>query len=132
MDQLSSLQAAMFFLLLVQCRVLCTHDMYLIFSSILQVGKAMAIAGLDMTETNPWSRLTNSEHTSLHGLKEWVRRYIRGLRGLPRGMPNRAQVAARQVNKETRAQGLVSLNCYINFKTTVFSCMLRKLRNYET
>ena len=85
----------------------------------------MAVAGLDMTETNPWSRLTNSEHTSLHGLKEWVRRYIRGLRGLPRGMPNRAQVAARQVNKETRqAQGLVSLILFIYVNHVISSSFI--------
>ncbi|KAI0232973.1 Cytosolic carboxypeptidase-like protein 5 [Lamellibrachia satsuma] len=59
-----------------------------------EVGKAMAIAGLDMTETNPWSRITLSEHCALHGLREWVRRYLRGLRGLPRGLPNRAIKAA--------------------------------------
>ena len=42
-----------------------------------------------MSETNPWSRLIQSEHNSLHGIKDSVRRYLRGLRGLPRGPINR-------------------------------------------
>ena len=58
----------------------------------------MAVAALDIHETNPWSRVVTSEYNSVHGVKEWVRKYVRGLRGLPRGMPNRAQVAARQVS----------------------------------
>ena len=58
----------------------------------------MAVAALDVLEINPWSRIVATEHNSVHGVREWVRKYIRGLRGLPRGLPNRTQVAARQVN----------------------------------
>ena len=58
----------------------------------------MAIAGLDALEINPWSRVVTTEHNSVHGVRDWVRKYIKGLRGLPRGLPNRTQVAARQVN----------------------------------
>ena len=49
-----------------------------------QVGRAVAVAALDVTESNPWSRLTLSEHCSLHGVRDWVRRYLRSLRGGPR------------------------------------------------
>ena len=58
----------------------------------------MAVAALDIREINPWSRIVTSEHNSVHGVKEWIRKYVRGLRGLPRGMPNRTIVAARQVS----------------------------------
>ena len=56
-----------------------------------QVGKALCVAALDMTETNPWSRLVLSEHNSLYGIRDSVRRYLRGLRGLPKGPVNRTQ-----------------------------------------
>ena len=49
------------------------------------------MAALDFFEWNPWSRVTLSEYSSLHGLKDFVRRYIRGQRGLPRGPVNRPQ-----------------------------------------
>ena len=68
-------------------------------SHVFQVGKAMAIAALDLTESNPWSRLILSEYASIHGVRDWVRRYIRGLRGLPRGPINRTQ---RQLSKSMR------------------------------
>ncbi|CAG5123176.1 unnamed protein product, partial [Candidula unifasciata] len=45
------------------------------------VGKAVAIATLDLTETNPWSRVLNWDHTNRQILSEAVRRYLRGLRG---------------------------------------------------
>ncbi len=53
----------------------------------------MAIAALDVAEINPWSRITMSEYSSLHGVRDYLRRYLRGLRGLPKGMPNRANKA---------------------------------------
>lgn len=49
-----------------------------------EVGKAVAIAALDMTDSNPWSRITLSEHNSIYAVREAVRRYLRGLRGQPR------------------------------------------------
>ena len=63
------------------------------------VGRAMAVAALDLLSKNPWSRLVNSEHTTLTGVKDWLRRHIRGLRGLPRGPPIRSpQKAASKSN----------------------------------
>ena len=44
----------------------------------------MAVAALDMTDSNPWSRITLSEHSSIYAVREAVRRYLRGLRGQPR------------------------------------------------
>lgn len=49
-----------------------------------EVGRALAISALDFTEGNPWSRLALSEHCHMHGLREWVRRYLRSMRGGPR------------------------------------------------
>ena len=60
-----------------------------------EVGKALAIAAVDMTETNPWSRVTLSEHCSKHSLKEWVRRYLRSMRGGPRMPRNMSRIAAK-------------------------------------
>ena len=64
-----------------------------------QVGRALAVAALDMYDVNPWSRLVLSEHAGLQGVKDWVRRYIRGLRGLPRGTVNKPQRAALKANR---------------------------------
>ncbi|KAL5016457.1 hypothetical protein ScPMuIL_006046 [Solemya velum] len=49
-----------------------------------EVGRAVAIAVLDHLDINPWSRVTLSELNSLYGVKENVRRYLRGIRGGPR------------------------------------------------
>lgn len=39
------------------------------------VGRALAIAALDMTDTNPWSRVTFSKYKHLYGTKEWLKKY---------------------------------------------------------
>ncbi|KAI8787445.1 cytosolic carboxypeptidase-like protein 5 isoform X1 [Biomphalaria glabrata] len=52
------------------------------------VGKAMAVAALDMIDLNPWSRIVNSEHGNLFNVREAVRRYLRSLRGQPRAPRN--------------------------------------------
>ncbi len=40
-------------------------------------GKALAIALLDLTESNPWTRLTCSAHKNLRGVRDWLRKYIK-------------------------------------------------------
>lgn len=49
-----------------------------------EVGRALSIAALDYTDSNPWSRLTLSEMNSVHGVRESVKRYLRSMRGGPR------------------------------------------------
>ena len=40
-------------------------------------GKSMAIAILDLTESNPWTRLTCSAHKNLRGVRDWLKKYIK-------------------------------------------------------
>uniref|UniRef100_A0A8D1TXB4 Cytosolic carboxypeptidase-like protein 5 n=1 Tax=Sus scrofa TaxID=9823 RepID=A0A8D1TXB4_PIG len=47
-----------------------------------QVGRAMAIAALDMAECNPWPRIVLSEHSSLTNLRAWMLKHVRSSRGL--------------------------------------------------
>ncbi|XP_071598412.1 cytosolic carboxypeptidase-like protein 5 isoform X2 [Heliangelus exortis] len=46
-----------------------------------QVGRAVAVAALDMAECNPWPRIVLSEHSSLGNLRAWMLRHLRGTRG---------------------------------------------------
>ncbi|KAM3675438.1 cytosolic carboxypeptidase-like protein 5 [Ammospiza maritima maritima] len=46
-----------------------------------QVGRALAVAALDMAECNPWPRIVLSEHTCLGNLRAWMLKHVRGLRG---------------------------------------------------
>ncbi|KAL8184927.1 UNVERIFIED_CONTAM: hypothetical protein K2H54_032579 [Gekko kuhli] len=47
-----------------------------------QVGRALAIAVLDMAECNPWPRIVLSEHSCLGNLRAWMLKHVRGMRGL--------------------------------------------------
>ncbi|KAM3860913.1 cytosolic carboxypeptidase-like protein 5 [Diretmus argenteus] len=47
-----------------------------------QVGRAVAIATLDMAECNPWPRLVLSEHSSLMNLRAWILKHVRNTKGL--------------------------------------------------
>ncbi|NXC46562.1 CBPC5 protein, partial [Penelope pileata] len=46
-----------------------------------QVGRAVAVAALDMAECNPWPRIVLSEHSSLSNLRAWMLKHVRGMRG---------------------------------------------------
>ncbi|XP_051832251.1 cytosolic carboxypeptidase-like protein 5 isoform X5 [Antechinus flavipes] len=47
-----------------------------------QVGRAVAIAALDMAECNPWPRIVLSEHNCLNNLRAWMLRHVRNSRGV--------------------------------------------------
>ncbi|XP_007476040.2 cytosolic carboxypeptidase-like protein 5 isoform X1 [Monodelphis domestica] len=51
-----------------------------------QVGRAVAIAALDMAECNPWPRIVLSEHSCLNNLRAWMLRHVRNSRGLGSGL----------------------------------------------
>ncbi|KAF6732233.1 Cytosolic carboxypeptidase-like protein 5 [Oryzias melastigma] len=46
-----------------------------------QVGRAVAVAALDMAECNPWPRLVLSEHTCLTNLRAWLLKHVRNTKG---------------------------------------------------
>eukprot|EP00198_Chlamydomonas_reinhardtii_P007642 XP_001696979.1 predicted protein [Chlamydomonas reinhardtii] len=47
-------------------------------ASVLQgVGRAIAVAALDMEGANPWTRLPHSEHRSLEGVRSWISSVLR-------------------------------------------------------
>ncbi|NXD04664.1 CBPC5 protein, partial [Certhia familiaris] len=50
-----------------------------------QVGRAVAVAALDMADCNPWPRIVLSEHTCLGNLRAWMLKYVRGLRSASGG-----------------------------------------------
>ncbi|XP_041265909.1 cytosolic carboxypeptidase-like protein 5 isoform X1 [Onychostruthus taczanowskii] len=50
-----------------------------------QVGRAVAVAALDMADCNPWPRIVLSEHACLGNLRAWMLKHVRGLRGTSGG-----------------------------------------------
>uniref|UniRef100_H0ZXI6 Cytosolic carboxypeptidase-like protein 5 n=1 Tax=Taeniopygia guttata TaxID=59729 RepID=H0ZXI6_TAEGU len=50
-----------------------------------QVGRAVAVAALDMADCNPWPRIVLSEHACLGNLRAWMLKHVRGLRGASGG-----------------------------------------------
>ncbi|XP_015715097.1 cytosolic carboxypeptidase-like protein 5 isoform X2 [Coturnix japonica] len=48
-----------------------------------QVGRALAVAALDMAECNPWPRIVLSEHSCLSNLRAWMLKHVRSMRGNP-------------------------------------------------
>ncbi|XP_059583585.1 cytosolic carboxypeptidase-like protein 5 isoform X3 [Alligator mississippiensis] len=46
-----------------------------------QVGRALAIAALDMAECNPWPRIVMSEHSCLSNLRAWMLKHVRNAKG---------------------------------------------------
>ncbi|NWX39740.1 CBPC5 protein, partial [Steatornis caripensis] len=45
-----------------------------------QVGRALAVAALDMAECNPWPRIVLSEHSCLSNLRAWVLKRVRTMK----------------------------------------------------
>ncbi|NXH19630.1 CBPC5 protein, partial [Bucco capensis] len=54
-----------------------------------QVGRALAVAALDMAECNPWPRIVLSEHSCLSNLRAWMLRHVRGMKATAGGGPRR-------------------------------------------
>ncbi|XP_067999178.1 cytosolic carboxypeptidase-like protein 5 isoform X3 [Melanerpes formicivorus] len=50
-----------------------------------QVGRALAVAALDMAECNPWPRIILSEHSCLSNLRAWMLRHVRSMKGAGEG-----------------------------------------------
>ncbi|KAM9316913.1 cytosolic carboxypeptidase-like protein 5 [Gastrophryne carolinensis] len=50
-----------------------------------QVGRAVAIAALDLEECNPWSRLIMSEYNSLANLRAWMLKHVRNTKSTTSG-----------------------------------------------
>lgn len=50
---------------------------YFICCNFFQAGRALVISVLDLTSSNPSSRLSNSEYRTLNGIKLWLRNYIK-------------------------------------------------------
>lgn len=48
-----------------------------------EVGRAVAVAVLDMNNSNPWSRLPLSEFASLEGARNWVKRFVKSSKNAP-------------------------------------------------
>ncbi|XP_062979748.1 cytosolic carboxypeptidase-like protein 5 isoform X2 [Elgaria multicarinata webbii] len=47
-----------------------------------QVGRALAVAALDMAECNPWPRIVLSEHSCLSNLRAWMLKHVRSMRAV--------------------------------------------------
>ncbi|XP_030345157.1 cytosolic carboxypeptidase-like protein 5 isoform X4 [Strigops habroptila] len=50
-----------------------------------QVGRALAVAALDMAECNPWPRIILSEHNCLSNLRAWMLKHVRSMKGASGG-----------------------------------------------
>jgi len=65
-------------------------------------GKALAIAMLDLTESNPWTRLTCSAYKNLRGVRDWLRKYIKAK------AEEEAELAAKQSPNKKSAKSVRS------------------------
>ena len=58
----------------------------------------MAVSVLDMNNSNPWTRLPLSEFSSLDGVKNWVKRFVKSSKNAP-SVPKKL---SRIVNRTSR------------------------------
>nr|CAD7430057.1 unnamed protein product [Timema monikensis] len=61
-----------------------------------EVGRALGISILDLTGSNPWSRIPNSEFHSLNGIREWLRTNCAPQQALIQKMMRTERIARRQ------------------------------------
>ncbi|CAG2062432.1 unnamed protein product [Timema podura] len=61
-----------------------------------EVGRALGISILDLTGSNPWSRIPNSEFHSLNGIREWLRTNCAPQQALIQKMMRTQRIARRQ------------------------------------
>jgi hypothetical protein len=66
-------------------------------------GKAMAIAILDLTESNPWTRLTSSAHKNLRGVRDWLKKYIKA-----KAEEEQEKAAAKNSPSKSQSNGAVA------------------------
>uniref|UniRef100_G3TZY2 Cytosolic carboxypeptidase-like protein 5 n=1 Tax=Loxodonta africana TaxID=9785 RepID=G3TZY2_LOXAF len=78
-----------------------------------QVGRAMAIAALDMAECNPWPRIVLSEHSSLTNLRAWMLKHVRNSRG-PSGTVNVGVNKKRGYRTPPRSNNGLPVSCSEN------------------
>ncbi|KAM4692949.1 cytosolic carboxypeptidase-like protein 5 [Discoglossus pictus] len=57
-----------------------------------QVGRAVAIAALDLQECNPWPRLVMSEYNNLTNLRAWMLKHVRNTKGVSTGISKKKSV----------------------------------------
>lgn len=70
----------------------------------------MAVAVLDMNNSNPWSRLPLSEFISLESVRNWVKRFVKSSKNAP-SVPKKL---SRVVSKTSRCVSILSA-CSVNF-----------------
>ncbi|XP_071835494.1 cytosolic carboxypeptidase-like protein 5 isoform X3 [Apostichopus japonicus] len=74
------------------------------------VGRALAVAALDFTDSNPWSRIASTEYNSVHGIRAWVQRYLRSMRGAPSLPKKMSRVASKTSSLVATATSRHNLN----------------------
>ena len=81
----------------------------------------MAVAVLDMNNSNPWSRLPLSELTSLEGVKNWVRRFVKSSKNAP-SVPKKLSRVITKTSRYIMASLLLySFPRGVNFKLGLLS-----------
>lgn len=64
----------------------------------------MAVSVLDMNNSNPWTRLPLSEFSSLDGVKNWVRRFVKSSKNAPSVPKKLSRIVNRTSRYVTKSQ----------------------------